>query len=98
MALVAYIVAGLAVIGAVVSWVVGAVSYIRTLRAISATVQSSGLLLRAIIAWPFAVGSLRGEPAAHAAIVNKALVAFFVCLTVSVSALSVATNLARVSR
>jgi hypothetical protein len=98
MAYVAYIVVGLALIGALASWVVGAVYWIRTLRSIAQTAQPSGLLLRAIVAWPFAVGRLRGAAASQAAIVNKALVAFIVCLIVSIAALSVATNLARISR
>jgi hypothetical protein len=93
----AYIVAGLAVAGAIASWIVGAVYYVRTLRAISQT-GPRGLLLRAIVAWPFTLGRLRGEAAATAATVNKALVAFFICLMVAFSAISVATNLARVSR
>jgi hypothetical protein len=37
-------------------------------------------------------------PTAHAAPVNKALVAFLACLMVAAAATSVATNLARVSR
>ena len=51
-----------------------------------------------LVAWPFAAGRLQGEAAAHASAVNKALVAFFACLIVAVSAISVATNLARVPR
>ena len=93
----AYIVAGLAIAGAIASWVVGAVFYVKTLRAISQSEQR-GLLLRAIVAWPFTLGRLRGEAAATAVNVNKALVAFFVCLMIAISAISVATNLARVSR
>jgi hypothetical protein len=98
MAQAAYIVAGLAVAGAIASWIVGAVYYVRTLRAISSLNEPSGLLLKAIVAWPFAIGRLRGEAAASAATVNKALIAFFVCLMVAMSAISVATNLARVAR
>jgi hypothetical protein len=52
----------------------------------------------AIVAWPFALGRLKGAAAAHAAKVNKALVAFLACLMLAVAATSVATNLARVSR
>jgi hypothetical protein len=52
----------------------------------------------AIVAWPFALGRLKGAAAAHASKVNKALVAFLACLMVAVAATSVATNLARVSR
>ena len=98
MATVAYIVAGLAVAGAIACWIVGAVCYVRMMRAIPLVTAPRGLMLRAIVAWPFAVGRLQGEAAAHAANVNKALVAFFACLIVAFSAISVATNLARVSR
>ena len=75
MAQLAFVVAGLALAGALASWIVGAVSYVRTLRAISQDPQQRGLMLRAIVAWPFAVGRLQGEAAEHAAKVNKALVA-----------------------
>ena len=98
MALVAYIVAGLAVAGALASWIVGAVFYVRTLRAIAPIPEPRGLMLRAAVAWPFAIGRLRGQAVAHASTVNKALGAFIACLTVAVSAISVATNLARVAR
>ena len=98
MATAAYIVAGLAVAGAIACWIAGAVFYVRTMRAVSLTAEPRGLMLRAIVAWPFAVGRLQGDGAAHAANVNKALVAFFACLLVAFSAISVATNLARVSR
>ena len=97
MATAAYIVAGLALAGAVACWIAGAFFYARTLRAIRHTPER-GLMLRAIVAWPSAAGRLEGDAAAHAANVNKALVAFFACLTVAFSAISVATNLSRVSR
>jgi hypothetical protein len=51
-----------------------------------------------VVAWPFALGRLRGVPTAYVAPVNKALVAFLACLMVAAAATSVATNLARVSR
>lgn len=98
MAQAAYIVSGLAVAGAIASWIVGSVYYVRTLRAMSSLSEPRGLLLKAIVAWPFTIGRLRGEAAATAATVNKALIAFFVCLMVAMSAISVATNLARVAR
>jgi hypothetical protein len=97
MAQAAYIVAGLAVVGALASWIVGAVFYVKTLRAISQT-EPRALLIQAIVAWPFTLGRLRGDAAATAVTVNKALIAFFVCMMVAISAISVATNLARVSR
>ena len=93
----AYGLASLAVAGAVASWIAGAWFYVRTLRAVSATPQR-GLMLQAIVAWPFVLGKLKGAAADHSAKVNKALVAFFACLMIAVAAFSVATNLARVSR
>ena len=88
---------GLALAGAVASWIAGAWYYVQTLHAISATPER-GLMLRAVVAWPFVLGRLKGEAAEHSAKVNKALVAFFACLMIAVAAFSVATNLARVSR
>jgi hypothetical protein len=93
----AYILAVLAVAGAMTSWFAGAWFYVQTLRAISAAPGRSGLMLRAFVAWPFALNRLHGEAAAQAVKVNKAMVAFLACLTVAVAAISVATNLARVS-
>ena len=98
MAHVAYIVAGLAVAGAVASWIAGAVFYVRTLQAISQDPQQKGLMARAIFNWMFTVGRLQGAAAAHASMVNKALVAFLVCVIVVVVAISVGTNLARISQ
>jgi hypothetical protein len=54
--------------------------------------------IAAVVAWPFALGRLRGLPTTYVAPVNKALVAFLACLMVAAAATSVATNLARVSR
>jgi hypothetical protein len=94
----AFIVACVAVAGAFASWIVGAVYYARTLQAMSETPQPRGMWLRAIVAWPSMRKHLRGTAVEHAATVNKALVFFLACLMVAVSAISVATNLARVSR
>jgi hypothetical protein len=98
MALFASIVASLAFMGALASWIVGAWFYARTLRALAAERGQTRLAWLAIVAWPFALGRLKGAAAAHAAKVNKALVAFLACLMLAVAATSVATNLARVSR
>ena len=98
MALFASIVAFLAFAGALASWIVGAWFYARTLRALGSERGQTRLAWLAIVAWPFALGRLKGAAAAHAANVNKALVAFLACLMLAVAATSVATNLARVSR
>jgi hypothetical protein len=102
MAQLAFIVLYLALAGALASWVAGAWFYVRTLRALAAeggpTPLTWGAMVVAILAWPFALARLKGAAAAHAAPVNKALVAFLACSTLAVAATSVATNLARVSR
>jgi hypothetical protein len=95
---VAYALACLALAGAAMSWAIGAWYYVRTLRAISAQPNEPGLMLRAIVAWPFVLGRLKGAAAEHSAKVNKSLVAFLACLMIAAAAFSVATNLARVSR
>ncbi len=97
MATAAYIAVGLALAGAVASWIVGAVFYVKTLRAISQDPQQRGLMPRAIFAWLFTVGRLQGEASVHASIVNKAVVAFLACVIVAATAISLAANLARVS-
>jgi hypothetical protein len=98
MALFAAIVAFLAL----ASWIAGGWFYARTLRALAAEPGHARLAasarIAAVVAWPFALGRLKGVPTAHVASVNKALVAFLACLIVAAAATSVATNLARVSR
>jgi hypothetical protein len=98
MAQLATIVAVLAAAGAMASWIAGAWFYARTLRARVDRREQSRTSWLAVAAWPFALSRLEGAATAHAAKVNKALVAFFACLTVAAAATSVATNLARVSR
>ena len=86
MATVSTILVYLAVIGAVVSFIAGAIYSAR-----------AGVGALAIV-WPFAVGRIRragGEPAAK---VNKALVAFIACLLVGAAAFSAATNLHRFAK
>src|SRR5262245_36595344 len=95
---VAYAVAYLAFAGVVVSWLVGAWFYAETLLAISAAPDRKKLMSRAMFNWLFVARYLKGTASVHAAKVNKAIVAFFVCLTIAVAAFSVAINLERVSR
>jgi hypothetical protein len=86
-----------AVAGAALSWIVGAVSYFRCLRALAAEGQP-GVSWLAVVAWPFALKHLKGAAAEHASRTNKALVAFFACLLVAAAAGSVAANLHRISK
>jgi hypothetical protein len=95
MAQAATIVTLLAIAGAVASWIVGAVFYLRTLRELPAQPRLKWL---AVAAWPFTVGRIRGAAAEQAAKVNKAMVAFFTCLMIAIAATSLATNLSRLSR
>ena len=94
MSYVATAVTVLALVGAVASWVVGAVFYVRTLAAIDDT----GTRWLAVVAWPFATARIKGAAAEHAARVNKALVAFIVCLMIAAAAWSAAANLHRFAR
>jgi hypothetical protein len=92
-------VAYLALAGALVSWIIGAWLYARTLRAVEVERGSKGAATwLAVVVWPLARGRLDDAAAAHASKVNKALVAFLACVMVAAAATSVATNLARVSR
>jgi len=90
-------VVGLALAGAAASWIVGAIYYVRCLAAIEGR-DTAGLRFKAIFAWPFATGKLAGAAAENAAVVNKAIVAFLVCLTVAVATVSLSTNFNRISK
>jgi hypothetical protein len=87
----------LALAGALASWIVASVYSVRTLAAIDGEHAGRRRWL-AVAAWPFAVGRLKGEASEHARIVNKAIVAFIVCLTVAVATISLSTNFNRISR
>ena len=95
MSLVATVVGVLAILGAIASWVAGAVFYLRGLRALPRQPRMKWLM---VAAWPFAIGRLREAATEQAARVNKALVAFFTCLMIAAAATSLATNLSRLSR
>jgi hypothetical protein len=98
MSLFAAIVAGLALAGALASWIVGAWFYAATLQTLAGEPGQDRTNWLAVVGWPFALKRLKGAASAHAANVNKALVAFIACLIVAAAATSVATNLARISR
>jgi hypothetical protein len=52
----------------------------------------------AIFAWPFASRQMTGEAAIYSSNVNKSLVAFFTGMMIAITAISLATNLSRLSR
>ena len=94
MATVATVLACLAVAGAVASWITAVVLSLRT----QAAIGEGRIRWAAVIVWPFAARKLEGVAAENAAKVNKAFVAFFVCILVAIAATSVATNLHRIAR
>jgi hypothetical protein len=87
----------LALVGAVASWTVGAVAYLRGSAAI-APGRHGPLLWLAAIGWPLALGQLRASAIEPAALANKAMVAFLVCVLVAAATVSLSTNLNRVTR
>jgi hypothetical protein len=95
MAQVAAFVSVLAVLGAVASWIAGAVFYRRSLQTVPRQPRLGWL---AIAAWPFARSRLQDAASEQAGRVNKALVAFFTCVMIAAAATSLATNLSRLSR
>lgn len=97
MSAVATSVAVLALVGAAVSWTVGVIYYLRTLQSISGP-DAGWLKWYAVVAWPFVLKRLSGGAAENAMKVNKALVAFIACSMIAIAAISVATNLSRISR
>lgn len=80
--------------GALTSWVVAAV---HGLRALGAGERRHSRRL-AVIVWPFAASRLRDKAGKHAAVINKALVAFFVCVTLAATTISLATNFNRITK
>jgi hypothetical protein len=87
----------LTLLGALMAWIVGAIYYARSLRTLEIAVPEPWAAL-SIAAWPFATKRIASASAETASVVNKALVALIVCLTVSVATISLSTNLNRVSK
>jgi hypothetical protein len=98
MVIFAFIVAGLALAGALASWVAGGWLFARGLRTVAGQPAGGRVSWFVIAVWPFATKRLQGAAAEQAAAVNKALVAIIACLMVAGAAISAATNLARVPR
>ena len=88
---------GLALAGAVASWIVGAIFYVRCLSAIDGP-ERSHLRFKAVVAWPFTIKHLKGGAAEHAAVVNKAVVAFIVCAILAAATISLSTNYNRITK
>ena len=96
MSTVAMVFAVLAFAGAAASWIIGAVLAGRSLAAAGKGNASARVL--AFVTWPFAARQMQGADADNAASLNKAIVAFFVCVMLGVAFISAATNLQRFSK
>jgi hypothetical protein len=94
---VAIVVLVLTLLGALASWIVGAIYYARSLRTLEIAVDEPWAAL-SIAVWPFATKRIASASAETASVVNKALVALIVCLTVGAATISLSTNLNRVSK
>ena len=87
----------LALAGALASWIVGAIYYARSLR----TLERAGgpaFAWLAIAVWPFATKRIATASAETASVVNKALVALLVCVTLGAATISYSTNLNRIAK
>src|SRR5262249_60877384 len=98
MATIATALAVIAVVGALASWIAGAIFYARTLSTLPSKDAPTRSRWLVVVAWPFAVSRLQGAAAERAAQVNKAIVAFITCVMLAVAATAVATNLQRIAR
>ena len=88
---------GLALAGALASWIVGAIYYSRSLRTLETAVGEPWAAL-SILVWPFTTKRIASASSDTASVVNKALVALIVCLTLGVATISLSTNFNRVSK
>jgi hypothetical protein len=87
----------LALAGAAASWVVGAMAYLRGSATFDPRDRGAWRWLAAA-GWPFRLGRLRQGAADPAALANKAMVAFIVCMTVAAATVTLSTNLANLNR
>ena len=80
--------------GAAASWTVGAIAFARAQERRGA----GRAVWLAAVAWPFGMANLRDAAPEQASVVNKAMVAFIVCMTLAAATVSLSTNLNRLSR
>jgi hypothetical protein len=96
MAQVAMVLAVLALADVVACGIAASVFYARTLATIGPGDPKTKWL--AAVTWLSVQRRLTGAAAAHAANVNKAIVAFLVCVVVAVAPVAIALNLQRLAR
>ena len=83
----------LAIAAALGAWGLAVREALRTFRAERAAGLPTAATLVLVVVWPFAVRPRAAAPAADAARMNKATVAFFVAVTLVVASASAYTNL-----
>jgi hypothetical protein len=81
-------------VGALASWIAGAVLCARALAAQG----HRALLLLAPFAWPLTMSRVKLSGEAAAAQVNKALVAFIACMLLGMAAFAASANLSRFAK
>jgi hypothetical protein len=84
-----------ALLAALVSWFMALVEALRAFDKLSRQPGGAKMPRFAIYAWPFAARRMTGAAAAHAASVNKAMVAFMVSILVLAACAALASNLSR---
>ena len=81
-------------VGALASWIAGAVFCARALAAQG----DRALLLLTPFCWPLTLSRVRRSGEAAAAQVNKALVAFIACMLLGMAAFAASANLSRFAK
>jgi hypothetical protein len=84
-------------IGALASWIVGAVAYARALPAMGHRARQPAQW-PLLIGWPFALPRLRQAAAAEALTASRAMIVFIICITAAVTTISLSTNLTRIAK
>ena len=79
--------------GAAASWIVGAMAFARG----RASIEGGGKSWLAAAAWPLGMAKLRDAAPQEAAVVNKAIVAFIICVTLAMTTVSLSTNYNRLA-
>jgi len=85
-------------LGAFASWIFGAITYARALPAMGRMRAVHPAQWLGVIAWPFALGRLRASGSDAALTASRAIIVFFICMTLAVTTISLSTNLTRIMK
>ena len=84
-------------LGALASWVVGAMAYRRAVPDLGRR-RVSPVEWMHTIGWPFALSRLRAAAAGEALVASRAIIVFVICMTLAVTTISLSTNLTRIMK